>query len=177
MQELQIDFETLGTDPDTVVISVGAQFFDLETKTLGPSFHMAFDISDQLKKGRSITPETLKWWMSQSDAAKKVFHAKARPTQEVLQTFVTWAKSNCGKKNLKVWGNGVGFDISIMESLLTQFELEIPWMYWNCFDLRTFKRFVANNEKIEKSIGVNHDALDDCTNQIQFMFKHYKPAT
>lgn len=173
MNELQIDFETLGTNPDTVVISVGAQFFDLEKKLLGPSFYMAFDIEDQLKKGRSINADTLKWWMSQSDAAKKVFKEKAKPTQEVLNTFVYWVKANSSKKTLKPWGNGSTFDISIMEDLLRSYDLDVPWQYYNIYDLRTFRRFVANNAKVEK-IGVNHNALDDCQSQIEFMFKHYK---
>lgn len=173
MQDLMIDFETLGTGPNTIVISVGAQFFDLNTGEYGPTFYMAFDIEDQMKKGRVFTPSTLKWWMSQSNGAKKVFHEQAKPTKQILETFAAWCKSNCGKKYLKPWGNGATFDISIMESLFSDFELECPWLYYNVMDMRTFRRFIANDAKVPKEEGVNHHALDDAKNQIKFCMEHY----
>lgn len=173
MNELMIDFETLGTGPNTIVISVGAYFFDLDTGKLGPSFYMAFDIEDQMKKGRTFTPETLKWWMSQSGAAKKVFHEEAKPTKVVLETFVKWCKANAMKSKLKPWGNGAHFDISIMESLLSDFELECPWLFYNVMDVRTLRRFLANNAKVEKK-GTNHNALDDAKSQAEFCIEHYQ---
>jgi hypothetical protein len=167
-----VDLETLGTNPDTIVVSIGACFFDIETKQLGPTFYMALDIEDQLKKGRSITGSTLKWWMSQSDAVKKVFHEKSKPTSEVLNTLVYWIKQETNKKNLKPWGNGNTFDISILENMFNQYNIEVPFMYYNSMDLRTFRRFVANNEKVDKSEGTNHNALDDAKNQALFVIKH-----
>ena len=173
MQDLMIDFETLGTGPDTLVISVGAQFFDLETQQLGPTFYMAFDIEDQMKKGRTFTKSTLQWWMNQTGAAKKVFHEQAKPTKLILENFAAWCKANGGKKYLKPWGNGATFDISIMESLYADFELECPWLYYNVMDMRTFRRFIANDAKVPKEEGVNHNALDDAKNQAKFVLEHH----
>lgn len=87
MTDLMIDFETLGQDPSTCVISLGAVFFDPDTGQKGPTFYMAFEIDEQIKKGRTITGDTLKWWMNQSGAAKKVFNEKAKPSKEVLTLF------------------------------------------------------------------------------------------
>lgn len=171
MQELMIDFETLGQNEDTIVISLGACFFDLESGKIGPTFYMAFDIDDQLKRGRTITGDTLKWWFSQSDAAKKVFNDKAKPTEEVLKTFATWVSGQNSVSKVRPWGNGATFDISIIEHLFRQYGIKCPWLYYNVMDMRTFRRFVANNAKVEKK-GVNHNALDDAKSQAEFIIEH-----
>lgn len=173
MLDLMIDFETLGTDPDTAVISLGACFFDLEKKQLGSSFYMAFEIDEQLKRGRSITADTLKFWMNQSGAAKKVFNEKAKPTEEVLKTFITWIYGHGTISKIRPWGNGATFDISIIEDMFRQYGLKCPWLFYNVMDMRTFRRFVANNAKVPKAEGVNHNALDDAKNQANFCIEHY----
>jgi hypothetical protein len=134
---------------------------------------MAFDIEDQMKKGRTFTADTLKFWMNQDGAAKKVFNEKSKPTAEVLKLFVQWVKANSSVGKCKPWGNGSHFDISIMESLLRDFELECPWLYYNAMDVRTLRRFLANNAKIPKT-GVNHHALDDANGQADFVIEHYQ---
>ena len=173
-KDLMIDFETLGTGPDTIVISLGACFFDLETGLIGPTFYMAFDIADQQAAGRVFTPDTLKWWMGQSGAAKKVFNEKAKPTLEVLQTFAAWVQGQGTVSKITPWGNGATFDISIIESLFKQFNVKCPWLYYNVMDMRTFRRFVAGNAKVDKAEGTNHNALDDSLNQAKFCIDHYK---
>lgn len=172
MNELMIDLETLGTGPDTIVISLGAVFFDLDAGKLGATFYMAFDIEDQIKIGRSFTADTLKFWMNQEGAAKKVFHEQAKPTKLILDLFAKWVKDNSMKSKVKPWGNGSHFDISIMESLFHDFGIECPWLFYNVMDVRTLRRFLANNEKIPKP-GTNHHALDDAKTQAEFCIQHY----
>lgn len=172
MTDLMIDLETLGTDPETPVISLGAVFFNPETKQLGPTFYMALDVSEQIQRGRKPTGDTIKWWMGQTDAAKKVFHEKAKPAQDVLQLFVRWYKDNStGKRGSSVWGNGSTFDISIMENIFRDYGLGCPWSHYNVMDLRTFKRFVAKGKKVEKR-GTNHNALDDAVSQAQYVMEN-----
>lgn len=172
-QDLMIDFETLGTDPDTAVISIGAVFFDEASGELGPTFYMAFDIDEQIKKGRSISGSTLKWWMSQSGAAKKVFNEQAKPAKEVLLTFVQWVLAHNTISKIKPWGNGSTFDISIIEDLLRMYEIKCPWMYYNTYDLRTFKRYIANGAKVVVGEGTAHNALDDAKAQALYVIEHY----
>lgn len=167
MKDCMIDLETLGTTPNTPVISLGAVFFDLEGKQLGPTFYLPCDVSEQIARGRKPTGETIKWWMGQSDAAKKVFHEQAKPMKEVLTLFVQWYKAN-NPKGAYVWGNGSTFDISIMEDLFRDYGIPLPWGYNKAMDLRTFKRFSKNGEQVKKS-GVNHNALDDAVSQANYV--------
>lgn len=173
-QDLMIDFETLAKTPRSTVISVGACFFDLDSGTIGPTFYMAFEIDEQLKRGREIDGDTLKFWMNQSGAAKKVFNEKAKSAQEVLSTFAAWVLSNNTISKILPWGNGATFDISIFEDLYRMYDIKCPWLYYNVMDLRTLRRFLANNAKVDKSAGVDHNALDDAIAQAKFAIEHYK---
>jgi hypothetical protein len=167
--DCMVDIETLGVDVDTPVISIGAVFFDVEKKLLGPTFYMALDVDEQIKRGRKPTGSTIKWWLSQADAAKRVFNEKAKPTAEVLQTFALWMKANNSKAH--VWGNGSTFDVSIMDHLFKMYGLESPWSYSKVMDLRTFRRFQGKGAKIVIP-GTAHNALDDAVGQAQYVLDH-----
>lgn len=169
--DLMIDLETLGTRPTCPVISLGAVFFDLEKKKLGPTFYLPLDVSEQIDRGRRVDGSTIKWWMQQDGAAKKVFSEQAKPVSEVLNLFVKWYKENNSKAH--VWGNGATFDISIMENLLEDYGIKAPWGYNKTMDLRTYRRFVAKGERVEKS-GVAHNALDDAVSQANFVMEYWK---
>jgi hypothetical protein len=164
--DLMIDLETLGTDPETPVVSLGATFFDPTTKQLGGTFYMILDVSEQIARGRKPTGDTIKWWMGQTDAAKKIFHEKAKPAKDVLNLFIQWFKATNSKAF--VWGNGSTFDISIMEHIFRDYGLEKPWSHNKVMDLRTFKRFQGGGEQIKKS-GVEHNALDDAISQAKYV--------
>lgn len=164
--DLMVDLETLGVTPDAPVISLGACFFNPMTKVIGPTFYMPLDASEQIERGRKPDGSTLKWWMTQSDAAKKVFHEQAAPAAQALTTFVNWYKQINGKAF--VWGNGSTFDISIMENLFRDYKIKCPWGYNKVMDVRTFKRFKGGGETIVKS-GVAHNALDDAKSQAQYV--------
>lgn len=175
MNDIMIDLETLGVVPQSPIVSIGAVFFDIEKGLLGNTFYMALRLKDQLEAGRKIDAETLKWWMGQSDAAKKVFNEKAQPTTGVLNTFGQWIKMNKASPRVNVWGNGSTFDISMLEDILRQLNIGIPWGFSDVMDLRTFKRFVAGGQAVPK-IGVAHNALDDAISQAKYVIYHTRPV-
>ena len=61
-----IDIETLGTEPDSVVLSVGAVKFDPFTLT-DPHAKTLWrpEIDAQSNAGRSVLDDTLQWWAKQ----------------------------------------------------------------------------------------------------------------
>jgi len=173
-----IDLETLGTNTDAPIISIGAAWFDIPSRKIGETFYLVLDVAEQMdSRKRFADASTIKWWMSQSDAAKNVFKDGARSSQEVLQLFRDWVMKTSGAgKNSKAtrkcfpWGNGSGFDITLMESIFKSYNIECPWLFYNIMDLRTYRRFVGNNKKVEK-LGTDHNALDDSISQIKFIFE------
>lgn len=172
--DLMIDLETLGTKPECPVISIGAVFFSVENKavlnTPENMFYRCLEIQNQLNSGRVLDADTIKWWMGQADAAKHVFKETAKDPKEVLISFVQFVKKH---EKAQVWGNGSTFDISILESLFRTYNIECPWSYNSIMDLRTFKRFVAGNKKVQK-LGVDHNALDDAISQAKYVVENLK---
>lgn len=168
MNDLMIDLETLGTTPETPVISIGATFFDVEKKQLGVNFYMALDVNEQIKHGRKPTGDTIKWWLGQEDAAKRVFHEKAKHPTDVLHLFAKWIKSVNPKTY--VWGNGSTFDISILEHMFEMYGVECPWSHTKIMDLRTFRRFQGKGAKVVVP-GTKHNALDDAIGQAQYVME------
>lgn len=170
MIDIMIDLETLGTSPDCPVISIGAIAFDIEKKVLGPTFYAVLDTEQQINDGRKVDGSTLKWWLSQSDAAKKVFKENPAEVKTALNFLVEFVKQ---WPKVKVWGNGSTFDITIMENLFKHYGVKCPWRYNDIMDLRTFKRFCAGGERIIKS-GTAHNALDDARSQAQYVLDALK---
>lgn len=171
MKDLMIDLETMGTKPNCVVLSLGACFFDIATGKIGDTFYMVFEVEEQKAKGRTIEESTMKWWSMQSNAAKRVFTDKKVPVAEVLQKFVEFVQKNGTVSKIYPWGNGSTFDISIIENLMEQYGVKVPWLFYNVMDLRTFVRFQAKGIKVPKLEGVNHHALDDAINQAKHVMK------
>lgn len=168
---LMIDLETLGTDPDCPVISLGAVFFGKEG--LGETFEINLDTALQIDDGRRPSGDTIKWWMSQSDAAQKVFSEKSVDPKVALKKFKDFVVSNCDIKKVKPWGRGASFDIPILEDMFKQYRLEVPWLFWNIRCHRTFTEEVFSGKGIKRE-GVYHNALDDAIHQANIVIEGWR---
>ncbi len=165
MSDNMIDLETLGTGPFSPIISIGIVCFDLNNVL--DKLYITLDVKDQIDSGkRKIDADTLKWWMSQSDAAKKVFKENPMPVKEALMTISEFIKKQ--GKDVHVWGNGATFDITLLETLFSQYEVPVPWKYSKVMDFRTIKRFLGKDVVTERK-GTYHNALDDALTQAEFV--------
>lgn len=163
MNHCMIDMETLGTDPRSVVLSVGIVAFTKEG--LGDEMLWDLTITDQLKAGRKIDADTLHWWMSQGETAKEVFAASKNGIglRDFLPNFQSWVNAHGGQHVLP-WSNGATFDIVIMEDLFKTCNMVAPWKYWNARCYRTLK--ASNKNSMKRAFeGVKHNALDDARHQ------------
>lgn len=162
---LMIDLETLDTSPYAVILSVGAVAFTKDTVIAEKEWFL--DVDQQVSQGRKIGYETAKWWVLQSDTAKKgVFnpafkHFLTNFSMEMVEFF----NKNCGSSGF-IWGNGASFDIPILETLLKRNlgSADIPWKFWFHRCYRTVKQMYG----IEKDVqfrGVKHGALTDAFHQ------------
>lgn len=166
MKDVMIDLETLSTETDAVVLSIGAVMFDIEKIELGKTFYSTLSIQSQLDAGRKISESTLLWWLNQDKGALRSSLENPHNPSEVLEKFSSWLKDNSSPSP---WGHGAGFDITIMESMFKTYDFEIPWSYRQPMDLRTFARFVGKGKKIKVEKGVAHNALDDAVAQAQYV--------
>lgn len=180
MNHIMVDIETLDTVQSAVVLSIGAVAFDPHSKELGEKFYVEFteDLANQQIKGRTISADTVQWWMMQSDAARSIFARRdeddlitpkpANPavrmsTEHGLNEFSQFIARHGGKK-VELWGNGADFDNVIIGSLYDSFDLLKPWSYGKNRCYRTMKRIFGENVPLVRQ-GVHHNGLDDAITQ------------
>lgn len=160
-----IDLETLGANPNSVVLSIGAVFFD--ENGVYEEFYRELDAQAQIDLGRSISFDTLQWWIGQKDMFPQgCGHSVLE--DDLLEFF-----NFCNKyEGVKVWGNGATFDISMMEDLIREVTAsEVPWAFWNIRDVRTIVDLYPESRG---GFQNNHNALDDAKAQAAWVIKAWE---
>ena len=166
---LMCDFETLDLLPSAVVLSIGVvEFFpdrwtpqSTEEDLVGEKFYSTFDIQSQIDQGRTISADTLCWWMNQGSEAKKASFGKnqnAPHVAEVLMHLNTFIQQF--PTPVALWGNGAAFDNVILTNLYNQFKINPAYRFTSDSCYRTLKGLIPGVEP-GKRVGVHHNALDD----------------
>jgi hypothetical protein len=165
MSNIMVDLETMGTEGTAAIIAIGAVKFS--SKGLGEEFYEVIDLNTSVQAGLMIDPDTLMWWMGQSDEARKALTGKTVPLFKALKEFSRFVGNN---GEAKVWGNGSSFDNPILANAFKAVNLERPWKFWNDRCYRTVKELLGGNIPFER-VGVYHNALDDAKSQAAHLIK------
>ena len=166
------DLETLGQQKNAVIVSAAFLAFDFtEKKTfeelLKDTFYLKFSITDQKAAGRPTDKSTIEWWMKQDPIVKKeLAPSQADKTMgEAVAAIIGYLKERGihdgnGKKVFR-FCRGQDFDIPILESFFASVGAELPGVFFNSRDIRTFISAVImdlNNTTIYKD-GVEYKTL------------------
>ena len=164
MNHLMIDLETLGTSADSVVLSIGAVKFDLESDAIDDrGFYGSVSIDSNLEAGRRIEEDTLLWWLKQPAAAQAVFFEDKLPLEQVLIDLSDWL----GDNKWIVWAKGPSFDISMLEHAYRRFGMQSPWEFWNTRCVRTYMALPGAKGIKASTEGLKHNALSDAYEQVK----------
>lgn len=171
-----IDLETLSTQQDATIISIGAvaraegQPLDDCTK-----FYAACSTASQAD--RHVSPSTLKWWEDQSENAREsLLFARSDdcPTlEDGLNRLTEWLRKLGEQGEVFVWGNGAIFDIGILEHAYTRHSPFIPWNFRKTRDMRTLYDITSRFQldcSVER-VGTHHNALDDADYQSRIIMR------
>ena len=162
---LMLDIETLGTNPNAIVLSIGAVFF---TKGgLKETFYVELNKEDQVSRGRRSTPSTVEWWNTRGIPIPGDASCNNTVVLKQLQEFINDGQIFHGK-DVKVWGNGSSFDVTIMEHLFSIYNIEAPWKFFNVRDVRTIVDLYPKCRPREEN---PHHALEDAKNQAKWVIK------
>ena len=165
MNNVMLDLETMGTRPGSVIVSVGAIEFDPKSAQLGRTFYNTCSIQSAVDVGLAMDPETVTWWLSQSEDARKELTKAKGDLKSVLTSFAHWV-FHCGK-DVKLWGNGSDFDNALLAEAYRRIDQPIPWKFWNNRCYRTMKSLFPG-VKLERE-GTHHNALDDAIYQAKHL--------
>ena len=158
---VMIDIETLCTRPSAVVLTVGLVEFD--NTRIHNKFYYRLCVDEQLNKNRTVDEGTMQWWSEQNSAVQEeaLGELDRTPVDTVLDT-VTRLTYNADS----IWGQGYGFDMTILENLFQQYGRNIPWNFWKLRDSRTI--FDVCKVRLPKTEN-KHNALDDAVQQTELL--------
>ncbi len=166
-----IDIETLGTSPDTVVLTIGGIKFDpMEDDGLHSEFYYRLNADEQIDMGRTVDEKTLEWWETQSEEVKaEALDTNDRiPVEETLKALNKWLVGVD-----KIWCQGPVFDIGILENLYKQIGLHHNWPFYIIRDSRTLFGLMDKDPRKEIDFTA-HNALADAIVQSLCIQKVYK---
>lgn len=164
-QHVMLDIETLGTVPRSVILSVGAVFFDpsSDDRYTYSTFYANVDKDSSLAAGLTYDTATITWWNApERAAAASALERDQKSIQDVMRSFADFFRSNGG---VYVWGHGACFDVVLVEEAMRACHVEIPWDYHNVRDTRTLFDVVGLDMPARTS--VHHNALDDAEYQVE----------
>jgi hypothetical protein len=136
LRHVMIDLETMGTTPQSAIVSIGAIVFDPRYgKVSKETFYRELDWEDQ---ERHICPETTAWWKDQSAEAKAA-HYGLDALDDVLKELAEWLPKDC-----KVWVTELRLISLCLRMLIASMRLKslgsfgmsvIVVQYWICMSL------------------------------------------
>lgn len=163
MNDVMIDLETLDLRPSSAILSIGAVRFDIhQPGHIGYRLETHISIQSNMDFGRTISADTLAWWMQQTDAAK--LDAFANDARNAALDRVLMKLNTFLAVEDRVWGNGAAFDNAILADAYRSCKIKPTWSYKNDMCYRTMANLFPDVEKPTFK-GVKHKAIDDAINQ------------
>ena len=168
---VMIDIETIGLTPETVVLTVGMVKFD--PNSLDEPFdgvHIKLSPIEQSNDGRAINRDTLEWWSEQDPKVQEqAFGLENQlPVREGLAQIIEYFKVLDSKDHnqghvyiSQVWGQGYGFDMTILKNLFHQYDMIEPWKFYQERDSRTLFSLLDKDPRPEAGKDNLHNALSD----------------
>ena len=165
-----IDLETLSTNPNATILTIGGVKFDPHTSVI-PSQGMYFkvDVDSQTAMGREVMQETIDWWTTQS----KEIQEEAMGEKDRVSLTEMVKRINKFAVGVDIfWWQGPLFDYAILQNIYKQLGHPAPWQYWQIRDSRTLGSLVPRDPYEERKEA--HNALADCYFQAKKVQKIYK---
>ena len=174
MPDVMLDLETLSTRPHAVILVIAAIKFErnsswpekVDEKELDKldTFYRRITINSCLRRDLHIDEETRKWWNKQPAEIK--YESLENPDritlEQALTEFRDWFGTN---PKTHIWGNGSGFDCSILGEAYKRCDMDIPWKFWMERDLRTIMDIGNVNNRSLPQYNMHH-ALYDAYRQV-----------
>ena len=162
-EHFMVDLETLGNGSNAMIVAIGA--CSLLAPADGPTF---YQVVDPVLSDGDIDASTVKWWMGQSDEARKALLVQdSVPLKVALDNF-KWFLDNSAvyEERRCIWGNGATFDNVILANAYKRYGMPQPWKFWNDRCYRTLKN-LHPDIALPTRTGTHHNALDDAVTQAQ----------
>lgn len=164
-----LDLETMSSQSNGVIVSIGAVRFDLNTGKHKDTFYQNIDIQSCLDIGLEVTGSTIEWWLTQSEPARLQLLKNQINIVEALNLF-----SEFITRDDYIWGNSARFDCGLLQNAYNKSKQWIPWDFKKERCLRTLVSLKPSVKDTIVRKGISHNALDDCYYQIKYLCAIWK---
>lgn len=194
--DFMIDLETAGLGTECAILQIGAVGFNkMEASEPFTLFQKHVSLDSNLALGRTLDPDTIIWWMTQSDDARAAFVNGQKEAIALadalieLQDFVQRKGMNRAvlgqgrREPDSVWSHGAPFDLPRLFSAYAMIRLELPWSYKRERDTRTLFELTGRDMSelidlshvppLEQEIATHH-ALTDSIQQAKAVIGAYQ---
>lgn len=154
---VSIDLETLDTKTSSVILEIGI-VVGLEDGTVLEKFQVFPTIEDQIAAGRTISGDTILWWMKQDEViVQEQGNAKRRSHADCVQHVHDFLAGHLA--DALVLGNAPSFDCEILADFLGG----KPWAFYLERDVRSARMAVPKAEQFKNH--AEHSGLADAMAQ------------
>lgn len=156
-----IDIETMGTRSTSMIVQIGACYFDRKTGEIGDKFKV--NVTYQNDNSFTIDHSTINWWLGRDEKARLSIMGDAVYINEAVEMLAAFLKDTTF-----VWSHAT-FDIPILLHAFDVCKTTFPVHYTKMRDIRTLIDIKNDNQRSSSArAGTHHDALDDCIFQVQY---------
>lgn len=164
-----LDEETLSTEHNAALLSIGAVICDFNTGQQVDTFYANITPESSIAAGLDVSESTKAWWAKQGQAAQDVLSVDQRPLRDVLVDFAQWLAGHGVQYAI---GNGPRADNQWLESACKAVGMQSPIKYWGDLDMRTLTfigtHILGLDHWHNTFKGVKHNALHDAINEAEF---------
>lgn len=176
MKHVAIDLEVSAKTPYAGLLAIGAAFFEPSTSEIGAKFRVNVDSKSALAAGGVADPETLEWWMKQSQAARDALAipppVDIRVALSMFRDFLWDNTTADDPRDTLVWGNGIRSDNVWLASAYENCGMDCPFGFWADSDIRTMvmlgRRAGIDPKRTMDFVGTPHNPLDDAIHQAKY---------
>lgn len=170
--DLMCDLESAGLPPDGAIMSIGACFFDLEKCEIGPTFKRNIHLATSVRDGGVMEPGTILWWLAQGDEARKSVLYDTYDIRKVLTEFSEFIEEHSRRQDVRIYGNGTDFDMTLLNSAYLRSGIPVPWSPFKTRCFRTIRNLYPSVEYNPDDKGEGaHNALTDAIFQAKHLFR------
>ena len=163
MRHLMCDIETLDTASTGVILSLALVAFDPSTGATETLLHTNMEPSYQIINGRTVSKDTVLWWLQQSPNARKNAFA---PDVVMDPAHVAAQVKHAVRAHDHLWANDPDFDYAFLRDFIAPYDDgEFKWPFWKHRSVRTIRAFCPSD--IDLGNALAHDPLQDSLFQIE----------
>jgi hypothetical protein len=169
-QHVMIDLETLGTEPNAVILEVGLCFFD--AKEIHDSHSIIIDAKNSQDLGFEIEIDTLGWWQTKHPENFRRLMNPIEPkhtVEDAAQMVHNLILAHGHNDAIIVWGNGPEFDLVLLKNLFKKAGWTYPFHFRNHRCFRTIKETHKDILPYTPDESTSHTGAGDAINQAKHL--------